>query len=381
MDKQKEILELLRKYIQSGNINFLIGAGASNPAIPTLEIKNNANIEEELEKLLKEKNYNEYYKELYKFLSNIQNKNNILLTQTKDALKNKVKEVINNLEYEKKLQEIQNLKTTYRSYVNFLKNLQLFLVRRSNNILAKRINIFTTNYDLFLEKASEGVFHLNFNDGFSRVCGLTSQFEFSTHNFFKTTSDSGKFYNYKTEIPTINFIKLHGSLSWKKIRSVSNEKIVFTNEIREDIINKEDIEIIKEYNEKFSLIVPNKDKFRETLLNQIYYDLLRIYSNELDKENTVLFAFGFSFADEHIRQITKRALKNSTLQLIIFSYGNNIEKYKSFNKYQNVRIIKPSDLVGVEKIDFNSLNKILKEILEPQSQNMKSQSKEKENGK
>jgi len=37
------------------------------------------------------------------------------------------------------------------------------------------------------------------------------------------------------------------------------------------------------------IVNPAKTKFEDTLLNQYYYDLLRIYSNELEKENSVLF--------------------------------------------------------------------------------------------
>jgi hypothetical protein len=45
--------------------------------------------------------------------------------------------------------------------------------------------------------------------------------------------------------------------------------------------------------------------------------LLRIYSNELEKDNSVLFVMGFSFADQHIREITLRAA-NSNPTLLIY---------------------------------------------------------------
>ena len=64
----------------------------------------------------------------------------------------------------------------------------------------------------------------------------------------------------------------------------------------------------------FYMILPKKDKFKETLLNRVYYDMLRIYANELDKENTLLITNGFSFDDEHILDITKRALKKRKRQ-------------------------------------------------------------------
>ncbi|MEK9138470.1 MAG: hypothetical protein AAB393_15195, partial [Bacteroidota bacterium] len=69
---------------------------------------------------------------------------------------------------------------------------------------------------------------------------------------------------------------------------------------------------------------PTKDKFRQTVLNDTYYDLLRIYSNELEKENSLLFAMGFSFADEHIRQLTIRAADvNPTLMIYVLAYDED----------------------------------------------------------
>src|SRR5690606_36109240 len=55
-----------------------------------------------------------------------------------------------------------------------------------------------------------------------------------------------------------------------------------------------------------------------------YYEQMRMYSNILEKENSVLFVTGFSFADEHIRQITLRALNsNPTLLVCVFCYNQS----------------------------------------------------------
>ena len=52
-----------------------------------------------------------------------------------------------------------------------------------------------------------------------------------------------------------------------------------------------------------------------------------MYSNALEKENSVLFVNGFSFKDEHIKEITIRAAKsNPTLIIYIFCFTNDEEK-------------------------------------------------------
>jgi SIR2-like domain len=67
---------------------------------------------------------------------------------------------------------------------------------------------------------------------------------------------------------------------------------------------------------------PDKTKFATTVLNETYYELIRRFANELEKENSVLFVHGFSFRDEHLRDLVLRAARtNPTLQVVIFCYS------------------------------------------------------------
>ena len=103
-------------------------------------------------------------------------------------------------------------------------------------------------------------------------------------------------------------------------------------------------------------------KFQETVMDRTYYDLLRIYSNQLDRKNSLLIVFGFSFADLHIREITERALKNPTLKMIIFAFSTGeANKFAAlFGEYNNVDIIKPEK---TNKIKFGEFNSILESIV------------------
>lgn len=75
-----------------------------------------------------------------------------------------------------------------------------------------------------------------------------------------------------------------------------------------------------------------------------------MYANALEKENTLLFAAGFSFADEHIASITKRAADvNPTLQIIVFAYNDKEEESFKMNLglmpacvNNNITILTPS---------------------------------------
>jgi hypothetical protein len=120
------------------------------------------------------------------------------------------------------------------------------------------------------------------------------------------------------------------------------------------------VEII-DFNKQFSIVLPTKEKFRDTVINQTYYELLRIFSNELDKENTLLIAEGFSFSDEHILQLTKRALKNPTLLLVVFCYSSedHIKNELKFKDFDNVLTIFSEN----KKISFTEFTKFMRQII------------------
>lgn len=324
LDKNKsEVLKILQKSVQSCNINFLIGSGCSYPALDVL-----GSIEQEVEKLYKEKKEEEANEKMVAFLMPFS-------SSTKQLTDNKPDD---------------NHKETLENYNNFLKAISLILFERKSNILHKQVSIFSTNYDMFIEKAVELYADtIILNDGFCRNPSLTNDYCLSTRAFFNTVSNTGNLYKYQVEIPSINLIKLHGSMNWQ----IRNGKIY--QSLDKNFVKKDD------FIDQFSVILPTKEKLKETCINQIYYDLLRIFSNELDKENILLITEGFSFADEHIFDITKRALKNPTLLLVIFCYQKSelAEFEAKFTSFNNVHIIYSEN----ENVDFARFNAILSELL------------------
>lgn len=340
IDKDKFIAKL-QKGVQSANLNFLIGSGCSLPAIKTL-----GNIEKEIDILLKSGNNDEAEIKTFEFIKPFVVNTDILLID----------------EFLAECQQERNCDTlkTYKNYQNFIDTISKLLFERKSNILHKQATIFTTNYDLFIERVAENhTSQLNINDGFQRSCSLKQKFKFSASNFFNVLYSTGNIYNYQVEIPTINLIKLHGSINWEICNGIIFNSLNFLERAKE---LKEETEInkIEEFNNLFSIILPKKDKFKETLLNQVYYDMLRLFANELDKENTLLIADGFSFDDEHIFEIIKRALKNPTLKLIIFSWDINPENFKNkFQEFNNVEIVYSEN----ENITFEKFNELLKNII------------------
>ena len=357
------------------NINFLIGSGASFGVIPTLSsnyvdlIYGDLTIEEVLEKNKTDEDlqnivYLYYYHEILK-------KGYLEISEESTELKEKYEEVFKN--YQKLLENLINL------------------LQRESYQKEKRINIFTTNYDLFFEKVADslvGKYEFYFNDGSSG--NITKKL--SMKNYHKKIYHTGIFDNFDREIPIINLFKLHGSVSWKYvndknnkpyeikveyfetegnypknlIEKVSNEEI---ENAKETIKNNEDLKnkikkVKNELFEKFILIFPEKNKFKNTLYQEFYYQNLRQLSYELEKQNSILIVFGFSFADEHIAEIVKRACNNPTLNIYIFCYSLNtkdeiLNNLKLEEFPNNIKTILPEDNGN---IDFKIFLKKLFEV-------------------
>ena len=367
-------IDKLKNIVQDCNINFLFGSGMSAPYLSIL-----GNIET-----------------LLADAENITDANTrdiIQLSLYKLYFDSVIKKNIEILDGDASTQKLMN------SYKSFFEIFNRIILERRNTLLSKQINIFTTNIDICLEKALEDK-GFEYNDGFSG--NFNPKFDLS--NYKKSLFKRSLHFENVSEIPMFNIYKIHGSLTWK----INEGHIVFSKELEQikkidgvtipdgiliDIQNKDAITNLEtkagkitskskktkdfrsEY-EKLAIVNPTKDKFRETILNQTYYELLRIYANELEKENTVLFVMGFSFADEHIKELTLRvANSNPTLQIFIFAYNNDskskLELKIGIPRHNNIKIISPEE--GDEKnllYTFDEINtkyaELKKKVLEGQ---------------
>jgi hypothetical protein len=267
------------------------------------------------------------------------------------------------------------------------------LLRRKTPLLSMEANIFTTNVDVFMEKALEAL-QLDYNDGFNGRFKPT----FSLSNFRRSLLKRSLHYDNMSEVPVFNLCKLHGSVSWE----LSPSGIAFSPTLAHiaqvlglataatqvpEVPDGMSLDaligatagqapgattsaFVEGYESLLVVVNPTKEKFKHTLLNQTYYELLRIYSNELEKENAFLLVLGFSFADEHIREITIRATSaNPTLLVWVVAYSVDAAedlaaKLNVANApNRNIRIISPDKSPGsagassgVSKYDFSTIN-------------------------
>ncbi|WP_020167390.1 MULTISPECIES: SIR2 family protein [Methylotenera] len=344
-DPEGDFLKSLTRCFQSGNLNFLLGSGASSPAISIA-----GNIELEIAKLQNSGEEKDALTTLYEFIRDLIIPNQSLATDTPMMIQDGEEE-------DQHKKRLKNLRNTLNNYTNFIGVIENILNERKTSLISKQANVFTSNYDLFFESAADRFQTIKLNDGFVRTCNLKCEYNYSPQSFFNSTFNTGNLYNYKVEIPAINLIKLHGSLTWKRSKSA----ITFSVGFPEPIIGLKTLSKLKEYLDNFSIILPQISKFKETIMDRTYYELLRLFANELDKENTFLIAFGFSFEDEHILEITRRALKNPTLKLMIIAYDQDaVQSYEEkFKGFYNVDIVAP--LEG-EVTSFDKLNQLMDSV-------------------
>lgn len=326
----------IKETVQSAHLNFLLGSGLSTPFLPVLgDIE--ARLSGTTDKAEKIKIKKEYFKKI--IIPNL--------------------EIING---EIKGASLADLDKTYKNYKQFFELIGHILLKRKTTILSKQANIFTTNIDILIETVLENI-GFEHNDGF--IGRLNSTFSLS--NFKKSIQKRSLHFENVSEIPVFNLIKIHGSLTWNKVK----DKIMFSKleHIDKSMLDKKDEDFNGAYS-KLAIVNPEKKKLEETVIDIVYYELLRMYSSELEKENVVLFIMGFSMDDEHVREITVRAANsNPTLKVYVFCHSK--DTWQEMNekldigklRYSNIELIGPDN--DTDKVNFDKINDtVFKNILD-----------------
>ena len=101
--------------------------------------------------------------------------------------------------------------TSISAYKTFLSTWNEIISKRGSRLLAKQVNIYTTNVDTLIENAAENV-SVELNDGFK---GSVHQY-FDESNFQKLVSKTSLHFQNVSELPVFNLMKIHGSINWKQ---------------------------------------------------------------------------------------------------------------------------------------------------------------------
>lgn len=233
--------------------------------------------------------------------------------------------------------------STIAGYRALGRALSRILLRRKSTLLDPRACIYTTNVDLMVEFSFD-LERISINDGFSgRFTRILDTGSFGNLQF-RTSAR----YERQSAVPTIDLVKLHGSVDWIDTggRVQSDQSLALLTDTRAQLDPlaatltafgsspvtadlalesgseaDDDLRALLGAFGRMAVVLPEKAKFASTLLAQTYYELLRRLANELERENSLLLVHGFSFRDEHLRDLVLRAARtNPTLEVIIFCY-------------------------------------------------------------
>ncbi|USS90795.1 SIR2 family protein [Fructilactobacillus carniphilus] len=316
---EDDIKNYLKNFLSSNvNFNVLIGSGASLPAINTMgrtfnDIKTSGQYTDELSDLKKKytKSYlgknDENFENIELFLSWLGNRINgaddgELNLNEKQIKYYIINELIKSI-YDGFDNDSENNRKTQSYYESFLKRL-VFLKEMSND-QNDIINIFTPNYDLFLEQSLDKI-------GFSYTDGFRNSFNpyFDTSQFNRRPVDITQRFRDKWSVikPFFRIYKLHGSLNWKRDQNgiKRNNNLVSSDTLGADK----------------TVIAPTSSKYADSQ-GSPFSDLFREFSIELTKPNSILLVNGFGFGDQHINDFIKQALQRTDFKLIAFVDEDN----------------------------------------------------------
>lgn len=322
--------------LQVENLNFLIGSGCSSlfkegieTAIPTMNTLAkrffDSNPEFRVQGVLLKDHFLDNLESMLDYMISVRSVNHISSIDT---------EIDTKLKLVQKFIREQVLDGMNSDEVNILyKEFYLKILRKNRK---NPINIFTTNYDLYNERALDelGFFY---NNGFTgtyerRFNPISYNYAFVENmNLNKDVWD--RISNF------FNIYKIHGSINW---------------------VNK-DMKVIEKSVENITdetiMIYPTPLKDRTTLMTP-YSDLMRNMQQSLMKNNSILITVGYSFSDDHINRIILNMLSVPSFKLVILGGSTNIDKIISIGD-SRIWVINSE-----QKIHYfnNFVNKLLPDI-------------------
>jgi hypothetical protein len=197
------------------------------------------------------------------------------------------------------------------------------LLYRNPNL--PKLNIFTTNYDLYSEMAMDklGIHYVN---GFSG--GIKKYFNPTIFNYALAEKMDLSHTKWSVIDNFIYLYKLHGSVNW--VQEDEENKLFRVRELQETTY--------KEL-EKRDVIMIHPTPLKQSIsMSSPYSDLFREFQKKIMQNNNILITIGYSFSDEHINNLIFQAFTIPSFRLIIFGDKEKNEKIKKLLNLNDPRI-------------------------------------------
>ncbi|WP_237249589.1 SIR2 family protein [Sphingobacterium faecale] len=195
----------------------------------------------------------------------------------------------------------------------------------ARNSTLPRLNIFTTNYDLYSERAMDllGIHYVN---GFTG--GISKFFNPAIFNYALAEKMDLSQSKWSVIDNFFYLYKIHGSVNW--IEEEGDTKLFKVKEIQDPTF-----ELLKD--KENIMIHPTPLKYNASL-GSPYSDLFREFQKKLMQNNNILVTLGYSFSDEHINNLIFQAFTIPSFRLIVVGKPNDNNAIGKLLKLNDPRI-------------------------------------------
>jgi len=225
--------------------------------------------------------------------------------------------------------------------IQILKNFLLSFGSRTST--RERLNIFTTNYDRFIEYGLDEAGLLTIDRFIGKLQPVMRFQRIDLDYHYNPPGIRGE-PRYVEGV--VKLTKLHGSLDWKFDRDrVIKTPLPFG--ATEDDFKKYYPDLLENV-----VIFPNSSKAYETSFFP-YSELFRDFSSAVCRPNSVLVTYGYGFGDSHINRIILDMLTIPSTHLVIISYDNASGRIDNFVNQCNpaqLTLLIGSELGDLEKL-------------------------------
>jgi len=225
---------------------------------------------------------------------------------------------------------------------NLLLLLEQFLLSFSTRTATRdRLNIFTTNYDRFIEYGLDEAGILTLDRFIGKLKPIMRFHRIDLDYHYNPPGIRGE-PRYVEGV--VRFTKLHGSIDWKfEGDEIVRMPLSFGESVKDDFFSDPFDKVV---------IYPNSAKAIETAFFP-YSELFRDFSTAICRTNSVLVTYGYGFGDSHINRIILDMLTIPSTHLVIISYDLANGRIQNFiNKCNEAQL---TLLIGNELGNFENL--------------------------
>lgn len=219
----------------------------------------------------------------------------------------------------------------------------------------ERLQLFTTNYDRFIEAGAE-LAGLHLLDRF--VGSLAPIFRSSRLDVDMHYNPPGIRGEPRYLEGVAKFTKLHGSLDWMNTNpSIRRLCVPFGADSVSPYLKAPGLDGGTAMQ---LMIYPNSAKDRETAAYP-YVELFRDFAAAACRPNNTLITFGYSFSDEHINRVIEDMLTVPSTHLVVISYsdplGRIMQTYERLGKQAQITLLLGNHLGDLQTLVDNYLPK------------------------